>query len=352
MISIVQEPQAINFSKSIPDLLLTSDKDSVTMEIYDLELIISEKYDIPPANIPLRIKLKGLFEHFLLNDRPDYTNDIHIHNDASKSFTLKLIDDNSAIELSFWVINGYLTNQTNQIDFFLSNYWMNLSASNSEVYFHQPLYLTAFPKETLNIKVKAKMLDLTEKIIDLGSMQPYEVQSVNINPGRLIQLLEGPYEYFDVYAENIDNELTLGYKRFYFVKNYKYLSDVFLYRNRLGGWDTLVLNGEKTLKHNNAPYTAIVQDIEFAYHHSNTLEFEKNTGFIYDLEQYRQYIDFLYSEQKYFLHEGNLTQIVTSENKTESIKGLLTSYKFNFRLENTVHVYPEIGQTPYNILIS
>ncbi|HIY76407.1 MAG TPA: hypothetical protein H9825_09105 [Candidatus Sphingobacterium stercorigallinarum] len=354
MIAIHQQPQAINYSQNIPDIRLTTDQASIRMDVMEGEaVIVEEEYGAPPQGTELVIKLCDLLENFMEFSMPVYSQAITTHDRAIKEFQIKLTDaDEEPLQISFKVLQGFLRFQPTDIQSYHRDYWLNLTPFHSEVYFHQPLYLTAVPPVAVQVKLKATMISGSEQIITLGSMTAGTMQSVNLNPGKLIHLLGAEYYYVEVYTENSRGEMVTGLKRLYYRGDYAYQSDVFFYQNRLGGWDTLVLNGDRINRHKSAAFTALIQDIEYEYHNDLDLEIEKNSGYMATEEDYRQYIDFLFSKRKYFLYQGALIPIVTSENKSDHTRGRLNSYSFIFRTANTKERHPEIGAVPPHLIIT
>lgn len=350
---LLQQPQEINYSQSIPDFEFTTEDNSIRLRL-DLggQTVVDEEYDAPPPGIKMKIKISDLIENFMEFTLPLYSQDITVHENGIKDFYFILEDTGSAFMADFRVIKGFLRKQPFDLPSYLRDYWLNLVPKHSEVYFHQPLFLTALPPEPVTVTVKALMSDGIEKTIQIGQMVANKLQSVNLNPGSMIQLLGGKYTYFEAYTVDSSGQIKNGLKRFYLKDHYEFHSDVFFYQNRLGGWDTLVLNGQKVNIHSNTPATAVFEENEFEYHNDLKFEIQKSSGFITTEEDYKQYIDFLISKNKYYLHEGSLIPIVTSENKVEHSKGSLNSYTFLFRPSKKRLVHPEIGAVPTHLIIT
>lgn len=354
MISILNKPQAINYSESLPDIILTSDKPSVSCSIKLSELtIVDERFDMGPHGIPIKIRLRKLLDHLLINQQPQYHLSISTHPEAVKTFQIVLNDsDDAPVDIEFQMINGFNRFQPYDLPFFLRNNWLNVIPNTIEAYFHQPLYLSAFPDRPLQVNVKATMLNGSIKTETLGSFVPGVLQSANVNPGRLQQLLKGEFKFAEVYATDSKNAIVLGKKKIYYRGFYPFKADIFIYLNRLSGWDSLVLNGESIRKHLNTPSNAIVDEIEFQYDSVRKLEFEKTTGFISSTDEHRQFIEFVYSKSKFFLYEGSLIPIITSETQVPHTRGSVNSYTFSFWPSNTREYYPELGVLPSNLTIT
>src|SRR5690606_32169276 len=350
MIEIVQAPQTFNFSLSMPDYLISSDQASIDMRIFDdaENVIISEIYHMPPVGQNLMIKLSRLIDIMLAGSRPE--DDISVDDTIVKSFLVQFDDGDDIKNNTITVIKGFVRRQPFDVNGFLRDNWLNLVPQVSEVTFHQPLYLTAYPFVDVMAMAKARMKDGTDKTVELGAMAANKDQSVDLNPGRMIQVLGGDYEYFDVYTVQ-GSVIRNGYKRFYFSDRFVYNADTFLYLNRLGGWDTLVLIGERQDQNAGTISTGLFDEFEKEFNQVPGYSVQKNSGFIRSEEHRRQCIDFLYSTQRYHVHEGALRPIVLSNPELSKVKGDLSSFNFTFRYSDTRVAYPEIGLSPYQLII-
>jgi len=350
MIEIVQAPQTFNFSLSMPDYLISSDQASIDMRIFDdaENVIISEIYHMPPVGQNLMIKLSRLIDIMLAGSRPE--DDISVDDTIVKSFLVQFDDGDDIKNNTITVIKGFVRRQPFDVNGFLRDNWLNLVPQVSEVTFHQPLYLTAYPFVDVMAMAKARMKDGTDKTVELGAMAANKVQSVDLNPGRMIQVLGGDYEYFDVYTVQ-GSVIRNGYKRFYFSDRFVYNADTFLYLNRLGGWDTLVLIGERQDQNAGTISTGLFDEFEKEFNQVPGYSVQKNSGFIRSEEHRRQCIDFLYSTQRYHVHEGALRPIVLSNPEFNKVKGELSGFNFTFRYSDQKVAYPEIGLSPYHLII-
>src|SRR5690606_18469058 len=348
MINIVKAPQAHNFSLSLPDIILSADEPRVYVRLTPTGSVpvVDERYDVAP-NGQVTIKFDELLDLLLSSNLPDYNLTITEHPTICKSFLLEYREHPTDAweEIDrFEVIKGYLRTQPFDVEGFLRNNWLSLVPQVSEVYYHQPLYLTARPLANVEVKVKALMADNTEQTISLGTLLANKVQSVNINPGKLQLLLGGEYQHFDVYSEQ-DGTIRNGRKRFYFSKHLPYQADMFLYLNRLGGWDSIVMDGQRSTDTRADIASAIFTDRILEYNNEASLQQQKNSGYIRSEEHRRQLVDFLQSKQRYHFHDGELHPIVVSNPQFDHARGTLGSFNFDFTYSDPKLAYPEIGLT-------
>jgi|SRR5690606_32040927 len=351
MITIIQQPAAINFSLSLLRVKLTSTDDQINAKLSKgADLIVDEVYDLPPNGQALELNYEDLVDLLLTAHQPDYNSAVSVHEDTVADFTLQLIDSDNTQTIAFRAIKGFVRRQPFDVEGFLRDNWLNLVPQINTVHYHQPLYLTAYPETNVVAYAKAKMKTGLENTIALGTLEANKLQSVELNPGKMIYRLGGEYEYFDVYTMQ-GSVIRNGYKRFYFTDRFEYNADTFFYLNRLGGWDSLVLTGERTSQNSNNISTALIDEYEHEYNQVQKLEFEKNSGWISYEEHRRQCVDFLYSKQRYHLHEGALRRIVLNNSELNHTKGELTSFSFVFRHSDSKIAYPEIGIAPYHLEI-
>lgn len=352
MITIAQEPDSYNYSLNLPNLRFRSDRPTIGLKMeLGGSLLLQEEYNAPPQGGFLNIHIKHLAHSFMGFTVPTYTDQITVHDTAIQDLKLTFTDGEEEIIRSYKILKGYLHTSIKDITSYFRNFWLNLTPQHSHAYYHQPLYLTALPLEEESIRIRARMVDGSEVVKTLGKLEANKLQSINLNPGKMIYHLGGDYVYFEAFTVNTKGQ-EVRFKRFYFKEHYEFQSDVFFYQNRLGGWDTLVLNGEMLIRHKNVAQTAIIEEIEHEYYNELGIEFEKNSGYMSTRDDHRQYLDFLASKTRYYLYQGNLVPIVMTENKAEEIKGGLNGHTFSFRLADTSQYHSEIGATPQYLTIT
>lgn len=351
MITVKQQPDTINYSLSLPPIMVDFTYPNLDVRLYKGdELLIDEMYVRPPEGLSLELKYDKLVDMLLSGDQPDYNSPISIQENIVADFRAELIYNGDFINVEFTVIKGYVRRQPFDVSGFLRDNWLNLVPQVSEATYHQPLYLTAYPSANVMAMAKARMKDGTEKTVELGTMVANKIQSINLNPGRMIQVLGGEYEYFDAYTVQ-GSSIRNGYKRFYFSDRFVFNADTFFYLNRLGGWDTLVLIGERQDQNTGTISIGMFDEFEKEFNQVPGYSVQKNSGFIRSEEHRRQCIDFLYSTQRYHLHEGALRPIVLSNPEFNKVKGELSNFNFTYRYSDQKVAYPEIGLSPYHLII-
>src|SRR5690606_16651755 len=227
MINIKQQPDTINYSLSLPPIEVELTYPELGVTLYKgADLIIDEVYRRPPVGQNLVLKFDKIVDMLLSGDQPSYNESISIQENIVGSFRLELTYDGDEKNIEFTVIKGYVRRQPFDVAGFLRDRWLNLVPQVSYVNYYQPLYLTAYPSANVTVYAKARMKDGSDNTVELGSMEVNKIQSVNLNPGRMIQMLGGEYEYFDVYTMQ-GSSIANGYNRFFFTDRFEFNADTF-----------------------------------------------------------------------------------------------------------------------------
>lgn len=351
MINIIQQPQPINYSLSIPDLILQTDQPYIYVEISDSVsgLEVTERYDAAPAGGNNRIRLSELLDSACRATLPNGSDIIQAFPDAVNTVQVKYKDAEGTIwnALSFKVIKGFAHPQEFDISNFFITHWLTPMPKYSQVYYHQPLFLSVYHPQVLEVMVAARMEDESTKTISLGNLSADVLQTINLNPGRMIAELEGEYKYFEVYTRDSANIIRHQPYRFYSLGTYRHQADVFVYLNRLGGFDTLVMNGERKDKYSTQDKLANLEKRDIAYHQQHSFSIEKNSGYISTRELRRQHVDFAQSSQRYYLHEGKLIPITIESMDLGFAQGKSNEYTFTFKPAQTDILRPELGFNTY-----
>lgn len=345
MITIHQKPQDYNYSLSLPDILIESNETKVYTRLVEVggATIIEETYNVPPAGSRLQIKLSGLIHSILGSILPSYNDLISIDGEVMKSYRFDYKDKVSDpyTSFTFAVVKGFVRQQPFDVEALFRDNWLNMVPSHSNVWYHQPLYLTTCPRISIQVHAKAKMKDGTAKSIVLGAVDLNKIQSINLNPGIMVGKFGGEYEYFEVYSAAGD-VIQCQPRRFYLVEP-DYNADTFFYLNRLGGWDTIVFTGERKLKNSNASGVAMLNELQVEYNTKVGLEIEKTSGYIPTEEYRRQCIDFINSSRRFHFYEGALQPIVMTNPELEHTHGELNSFTFTFKHSDYKTAYTEMG---------
>src|SRR5690606_4788815 len=110
------------------------------------------------------------------------------------------------------------------------------------VKFHDPEWLTCYPVEAINVRIRAMFSGGGTQTVTYAALEADKVQSINLNPGMIIGLFDEEPVKWEVYTE------TSGQQRQY-TQTYRYSThcdqydDVFVFENRLAGIDSIRFTG-------------------------------------------------------------------------------------------------------------
>lgn len=353
MFTVVQFPDPINYSKSLSDIRINGSK-TIRLYLYFTKAgnIIQETYEPAGLGVQRVLKIADLIDSIIKPPTlPNYSDIVTIDAGSYDRIEVKISDEDQTYSEFIEVFKGSAHRAPYDINHFLRYNWLNLFPQNSFVYYHQPLFLTAYPPVNSSVHITAKKRDGTTYTFKHANIVASKIQHVNINPGMIKGLLGSEYEYFEVFTKNFSNEVLIPALRFYYNDVYAFNSDVFVYLNRLGGWDTLVMDGENKENWISTPEIAQIDKYLNNYYTKIEFETEKNSGLIHSELLRRQHIDFLNSPVRYYLYQGHLLPIILKPTNIQTTRGILNSYSFSFSPKSTREIYPELKISPYHINI-
>lgn len=346
MIDIIQQPSAINYSLSLLDIVVTNSDPVLEFKlVHEGVIILEEEYHSPPDGEKLVIPLKKTVTKLLQSTAPDYNELVTEEPNAVKSFTVELQNSIDQKEITFTVIKGFNRSGIQDLEGFLRDNWLTLMPRYSKVYFHQPLYISAIPQSSVRVMLKAKLKDNTEVEVEYATLKPYILQHINLNPGKIIGQLGQEFIYVDVYSLQ-GSTIRNGYLRLFYGGIAPHFSDFYTYRNRLSGWDSLVMSGIKERLNKAIPKTSLIKDHTHEFDTDREYSIKKDSGFISSENQRRQMVDFIYSSERYHFHQGKLESIyLTDEGEIRTDDGELSSFEFTYSYSDHDLNYPELGLT-------
>lgn len=353
MFSVVQFPDDLSYSKSLSDIRINGNT-TIGLYLYFTKAgnIIQETYDPAGIGTPRIIKIADLIDSIIKPPTlPNYTDIVTVDTGSYDRIEVKLTDVDQTHAKFIEVIKGFAHRHPYDINHFFRYNWLNLTPKNSFVYYHQPLFLTAYPPVNSSVHITAKKKDGSLYTFKHADIVASKIQHININPGMIKGLVGADFEYFEVYTKNSSNEILIPAMRFYYRGFYDFNSDIFIYHNRLGGWDTLVMNGENKENWISTPEVALFDRLLNNYYNNIEFEIEKNSGLIHSELLRRQHVDFLNSSVRYYLYQGHMLPIILKPTNVQTTRGVLNSYSFSFVPKDSRELYPELKISPYHINI-
>lgn len=341
--TITQQPSALNLSGNLPDILLSD----VTLPVSFVlsrgaSLLLSEMY-YPDTAGKVRIRLSDLIHQHLHAVVPDFTQTVYHQDTAYADYTATV---NSEPPINFRVVKGFLQRGDFDVNQFLSYNWMTTQPTSKTVKFHDPEWLTCYPLEPVDVKIRATFPDGTNATVTYATLETNKVQSVQLNPGIIIGLFATEPLHWDIYTESA-GQLRHYAQRYRYSEQCDAHDDVFVFENRLGGVDSIRFVGVK-VDDNSAQFeNARFDELVFDYFAEAELAMQKNTGLLATTVARSHALDFLRSVRKHHLNRGFITSIyLTEKPSTDIIDGQLNSFTFTYAYSDFKVAYPEIATPP------
>lgn len=351
MITIVSQPQELNYTLSLPRLRYRSDKASTTVTLYRGTVkILEEKYFPFDANTPLELDFDTLI-HGLQNIDYPTTEEIITHNNAAGSYKIVIADSDGSKEITFEAMKGYYYSQPLDLQMFFSTAWLNVVSYRRHVRSFQPVYLTAFARQKVNIKVKAVFEDATTQVFSFGTMVSGKVQTVDVSPYLVQQRsVKKITEYF-VYGTDDASKQNMQQLHYVIEPFNRYTDDFFVFQNRLGGWESIELTGQKTNDYKNAPSVALFDKRTVKYADDRTRTVKKNTGYISGHDRRVLLVEMINSDQCYHILDGAPRLINFKEPTVDLTDGSLNEIDLEFTYSDPLLANPLIEPRPNYLTI-
>ena len=223
-------------------------------------------------------------------------------------------------------------------------------------------YTTA--NESLKLVIDITYMDDSQLQIktDVTGIQdsPYAVHEIKTGYGDLSlathEIQDNPITAYSVFLEN-QADVTVS-ETFAYTVNQEHNEHIryFVFRNRLGGYDTVRTKGVKEIGNSFEHVSGKSIDGIFKTHTANEKTHKTNTGFVNT--EYNQYLQEIFeSPEVYELEEGKLyTVVILNKKTTESKDGQFlyeTTIEYmrdiNFNDDNNIGDYSPDYSTDYNL---
>lgn len=351
MIKILKKPAALNYTKSLPPIEFISDEAEVLVKILDNgEELISEKYNPFSPTTPIVLKYAGLL-HGNQNINIPGADRVTVQDQGVRNYTVQLIgagtfEDPVFEEIRFVALKGFYYREPLDLEFFTAYNWLNIGILPQSVKTHQPVYLTAYPAEPITVKVDCIYEDGTTNTFEYARLVAGKLQTLDVSPYLVQQLSFDKLAQYTIYGNSAAGELVLR-KQVYSIEHFNPLiHDFFVFENRLGGFDSLVMSGDLKDTFKNSPSNALFDDhqIEYASNPSRTVL--KNTGYIQSRQHRQLLIDFGFSINRYHVLDGALRKINVKDSTLDFTRNNLNEFDVEFTYSDSLLAYPQIEQAP------
>lgn len=327
MATIIQQPDSLSFSMNLKKFEIAASSEVTFKLSQGASLLIDESYS-PNALGRVVIDLESVIKNHLLVSIP--TSDIFLQTSAVKEFTVE-IDDLAAI--AFFVISGGVENFADTATNFLTSNWLTWQPQAKRVSYSQPEWLTYYAIAAAIVKVKFYLTDETSSVVTLHSPGAGTCYTYNMQFAHIMSLQVGEkYGYYDVWVENATGT-RLTYIQRYIYRESEDQDEVFVFKNSLGGIDTVNMAGESNFtpefEHLEGNYEDVAVQIDNYYKKL----YSKSTGWLSKVEA-DWIVEFYNSCARWKLVAGTLRNITLqessiSDSSQEDLKTFSFSYKFS-----------------------
>lgn len=343
MITILKKPAALNYTKSLPRIEFTSDEAEVTVKILDNGVeLISERYNPFNATTPVVLKFAELLhgnQNIIIPGADRVTvQDLGVRTYTVQFYGVPTFEDQTFEQISFVAIKGFYYRQPLDLEFYTAYNWLNIGILPQSVKTHQPVYLTAYPAEPITVMVDCVFENGTTGTFEFARLVSGKLQTLQLSFDKLAQ--------YTIYGNSSAGELVLR-KQVYSVEHFNPLMhDFFVFENRLGGFDTLVMSGDLKDTFKNSPSNALFDDHQIEYATNPTRTVLKNTGYIQSRQHRQLLIDFSFSINRYHVLDGALRKINVKDSTLDFTRNNLNEFDVEFTYSDSLLAYPQIEQAP------
>ncbi|KKO90563.1 hypothetical protein AAW12_15915 [Sphingobacterium sp. Ag1] len=351
MITIVSQPQELNYTLSLPTLLYKSDKASTTVTLYRGTVkILEEKYFPFDASTPLELYFDTLIDGLQTIDYPK-TEEIITHANAAGTYKIIVADSDGSKAINFTAMKGFHYSQPMDLNLFFSTAWLNIPTLRRQVRSFQPVHLTAFARQKINIKVKVFFEDNSTQTFSFGTMVSGSVQTVDISPYLVQQRSTKKIVEYSVFGADDTGKLNMRMCNYVIDPMDIYKDDYFVFLNRLGGWESISLTGQKTNSYKSVPSVALFDKRIIKYADDRTRTVKKNTGYITGHTDRILIIEMINSDQCYHILDGAARLINFKEPTVDLTDGTLNEADLEFTYSDPLLANPRIEKQPNYLTI-
>jgi len=324
MATILQQPDQYSFAGNVKNVIVSTQTKIIFKLKYGSAILIESSY-YPDLESRVVIDIKKILLDSLISLLPDTVE----HSTADYPQFSFTIDD--SIEHSFYAFDGGI--DTSVYSSWFNENFLTWQPQTSYVTWNQPQYLSYIALQICNLKIKGYFSDGTDQTVTFGAFTANKINTANLQFSSLPTKFAGKQpQYVDVWTENAQGARLSFIQRFV-LKNSSSDDNYFIFKNSLGGWDSVVFSG--TLKNEalSEVKTFSQEDTTNEYQVDLTEKYSKSTGYFLS-EQHRVWItEFFKTSERYFLsHRGIFEKITVLSSSINSQKSNPSSYNFTFSL--------------------
>lgn len=338
-ITIVQQPQAVTLVGVIPDIIVETTGLGMVLNLKIGSTVLLSEYYTPDASGRSRVNLRDFIDEQLSVDIPGDV-DLYEQTNSWKAFTVELIVGVETTDFSFIAIKGGSSKLTLECASFLRDAWLTWQVQTKYVRDVDPEWISYYAQYASLVKCRAYFSGGTSETITLHTLEAGKHYTINATFSDIREEFVSQPVYFDLWVENSGGTTFTTWQMRYVLTTEEFdYNDLFLFKNGLGGIDTIRFSGEKRSVNPMEVAAALFYDeYEIDYQITPKLAFEKNTGYFPSREAMLWAQDFFLNKHRYIYEEEELVPIRLISPETLTQDWVLVSYEFT---------YGYTRQTPY-----
>lgn len=300
----------------------------------------------PDINGKGSFDLQGVIKQLIETAKPDWTklNIYRYYSLELPTFDITVKNGDSIVEThNLKVVDAGIKvdtlNDQARVDW-LSRNFLTWQPTELKSKWHQPQYLSyVATKSGLKWVCKSYFADKAPVVEVLKpdsntstpSLAVNELSILNVQFHSLFENKEQKPYAFDIYVCDANNAKVSYTQRYVYDNVDEKYQDLFMYKNSLGGYDTLLMKGKKT-EVNTAESELTGGKVIEEFNEQSERIIRKNTGYMTDLQVRTQLHEFILSKEKYYLSTENVFEAIVIKDgiECESNEHDLTQMTFSF----------------------
>jgi hypothetical protein len=319
--NIIKKPDTLSLAGNLNNFELSGIASDVNFTLSSSEgLIIDEIYS-PDSNGNVCISIKDIVNELLHVVVPSLSTQSYIQNKAVKQFTAQI---NTSTHI-FTVVKGGVANISESASEFLKLNFLTWQPQVKEITSRSIEFLSYYSQLTCSLKIKAYFADDSNELKSL-SLQIGKHYSFNLSLDIVNAYFTKKACYYDVW---IESNVRLTYIQRYILVNKPKHSNIYLFENSLGSFDSILCKGELEKKPRTESSLGRILDETISIDESLTVEYLQNTGYLSSADE-ADWIKELFSSSQRYHYTDSLKKIYLKESNNTYIEDQLNNFKFSF----------------------
>lgn len=324
--TILQKPASLNLSGNLPKFVISADDDVDFVLKKGEETLLSSVYS-PGVDNKITVDVRDIVENALSFDFKNVTTP-YAQSELAADFTASIGPES----VHFRCVRAGVDKSSVDASIFLKSNFLTWQPQVKKVMYSSPEYLTLYPVESCQVKVKAYFDDDNEETITLYGATKDVPVTIPVQYAVIVgKFSNRTPSFYDVWAET-SSGVRLTYIQRYVASDLLSEEEQWiLFENSLGGIDTFRAYGTFDFSGEHTYNIAEIEDVSEEYRIDVERNFEKNTGYLNDYER-KWLLDFFSSRGKYICADNTVRRIVCTDSSVDfNQKELPSSYTFTYR---------------------